>query len=89
MQESKSGKKRMIPMDDTLYATLRALLSRFERGKVFSFESTVLTAGVQDLRFHDLRHTFASHLVMNGVAVRLQREWDIWGTQLRDSWNRC
>ena len=21
--------------------------------------------------------------------VRLQREWDIWGTQLRDSWNRC
>ncbi len=22
-------------------------------------------------------------------AVRLQREWDIWGSKLRDSGNRC
>jgi len=32
VQDSKSGKKRMIPMDDTLYETLRTLPSRFKRG---------------------------------------------------------
>ena len=68
-------------MDDTLYDTLKVLPSRFQQGKVFSsknfrkkFESTVQKAGVQDLRFHDLRHTFASHLVMNGVDIKTVQE---------------
>jgi len=37
VRESKSGKKRMIPMDDILSATLRTLPSRFKRGYVFPF----------------------------------------------------
>ncbi len=89
IQESKSGKKRMLPMDDTVCETLKVLPSRFKKGYVFpspvgegkplydcrkQFSNTVKQAGIDNFRFHDLRHTFASYLVMSGVDLMTVKE---------------
>ena len=84
VQHSKSGKKRMIPLDDTVHETLKKLPSRFGKGIVFpssrngkdaltdtnkTFTRLTEKVELKDVRFHDLRHTFASHLVMSGVDL--------------------
>jgi integrase len=38
------------------------------------FVPAVKRAGIQDFRWHDLRHTFASRLVMQGVDIRTTQE---------------
>ena len=39
-----------------------------------SFTSACKKAGITDFRFHDLRHTYASHLAMRGVHIRPLQE---------------
>ena len=38
------------------------------------FDNAKKRAGLTDVRFHDLRHTFASHLVMGRVDIRTLQE---------------
>ena len=86
---SKHGEKRRVFLNDTAIAAFRSLW-QFSKGmgKVFAhlynsdetvgargwFESTLNEAKVEDFRWHDLRHSFASRLVMAGVDIRTVQE---------------
>jgi integrase len=39
-----------------------------------SFKKAMEDAGIEDCRFHDLRHTFASHMVMRGASIKEVQE---------------
>ncbi len=75
----------MLPINDTLYRILSEMPQT--SGYVFgngngghienikhSFNSACRKAGITDFRFHDLRHTYASHLAMRGVHIRALQE---------------
>lgn len=83
LDDTKSGKRREIPINATLRATLTGIVRKIdipyvfwnpETGKKFidireSFKSACRKAKIHDFHFHDLRHTFASQLVMAGVDL--------------------
>jgi integrase len=86
---SKHGDKRRVYLNDDAVAAFR-LLWRFSEGngRVFAhlynstktigarrwFELALVDAAIVNFRFHDLRHTFASRLVMAGVDIRTVQE---------------
>jgi integrase len=84
----KNGESRSVPMNQVLTAIVKAVkLGGNEGEQVFcnrqgkpyrsfrtAFERAVRKAGVQDFTFHDLRHTFASRLVMAGVDLPTVKE---------------
>ena len=85
---TKNGERRSIPMNDVLTATLLpAKMEVSEGNAVFrtpqggpyrnfrtAFEHAVQRAGLEDVTFHDLRHTFASRLVMVRVDLPTVKE---------------
>jgi integrase len=85
---SKHGEKRHIPINSIAQAVLRTLLGHTnglpyvcpgrdgERDRDWErwFERCVREAKVPDFHWHDLRHTFASRLVMAGVDLRTVQE---------------
>lgn len=74
LEKTKSGRRREVPMNDAVYAALSKQTGR--QGRVFqsptirsAFEKAVEVAKLEDFRFHDLRHTAASYLVMRGASL--------------------
>lgn len=88
--QTKNYESRTIPMTPFLAETLRQYPRRLDSPYVFckangkpidclrAFRRTLTKLkkdqGIPHFRFHDLRHTFASHLVMKGVDIRTVQE---------------
>jgi integrase len=85
--KSKSGKSRHIPISDTLHSLLKELYGDGKNDQEFvfgtvnrshlshRFKAICQELGIKDFRFHDLRHTFASQLVMAGVSIFKVSKW--------------
>ncbi len=77
---TKNGEDRTVRLCDRACAVLASLRPK-EKGPVFSYKGKAIrsvrtsfiaarkAAGLDDVRFHDLRHTFASRLVQAGVPL--------------------
>ncbi len=86
---TKSGKSRAIPMHTVIRNIIRQLIDTKKSGD-FVFESPVTlgrldnikrawvtltkNADIKNFRFHDLRHNFASQLIMKGESLETVRE---------------
>lgn len=83
-EKTKSGKMRVIPMGDSLVEKLKKVKKITSHEYCFSgkdgspvayesindiFNREQAKAGVKKIVFHDLRHTFASHFMMNGGSL--------------------
>jgi integrase len=88
LDHTKNGERREIPINDTLRETFTSLTRRIVVPYVFvsdktgqrysnlqrSFNTACRRTGIKDFHFHDLRHTFASQLIMAGVDLTTIKE---------------
>ena len=84
--DTKNDQRRYVPMDETVKSTLMALEKKGEyvfcglrpgRPLVWielSFHNALEKSGIEDFKIHDLRHTFASNLIMAGVDLMTVKE---------------
>lgn len=76
-----------LPLNDVVYRSLLAIRRTSDSPWVFckkngerygnvrkAFERAKKRARITDFRFHDLRHTFASHLVTAGIDLKTVQE---------------
>lgn len=83
LRTSKSGEPRMLPLIEPIRQALEDKPRPIDRGLIFRsphaadrpfyfrphWEQAVKVAELGDFRFHDLRHSCASYLAMNGASL--------------------
>jgi len=87
LYNTKNGEKRELPMNEMAKTALIRTLKHPDSPYIFcdkngrpfkgnrkSFFTALEKSGIINFRFHDLRHTFASHLVMSGIDLNTVRE---------------
>ncbi|MBN2379354.1 tyrosine-type recombinase/integrase [candidate division WOR-3 bacterium] len=87
LERTKNKEPRTIPISDNLLPVLQRLYIERRSEYVFTkpggepygswrkaFDNACKRAGIEDFRFHDLRHTFASYLVVSDVKIRTVQE---------------
>ena len=87
LTHTKTNEARQIPINKTLKALFQSLPRHIKSDYVFcdkegrlykdvkrSFNTALKKAGIGDFRFHDLRHTFASRLIMRRASLKAVQE---------------
>lgn len=73
--ETKTGKPRLIPIPDQVKDIIRALPLPLTKSHAYQLRTEWETArkelGMDHLRIHDLRHTYASLLAQAGATLHL------------------
>jgi len=80
LEHTKNGERRTLPLSPPVLAALRDLAPGRKAVFVFvehgtsgafrnAFACALRRAGITNFRFHDLRHTAASYLAMNGATL--------------------
>ncbi len=85
--DTKNGEKREVPMNEQVKTALIRVRKHPDTAYIFcnekgipvhdvrkSYSTALRKSGITNFRFHDLRHTFASQLVMSGVDLNTVRE---------------
>lgn len=85
LEKTKTNEARQIPISDELEAVFREIRRRehlkseyvftYQGGPIrdnfyATFKTALKRAGIQGFHFHDLRHTFASQVILNGGSLK-------------------
>ncbi len=88
--EQKAGKAIAVPLNDDALAVLRSQVGRHKE-RVFTYkgepilkanstawDKALKRAGIEDFRWHDLRHTWASWHIQSGTPINVLKELGGW-----------